>query len=260
MDEYVVHSGEPVDGPVDRGAEVLRAAVSSATPGAALDLMIDLAVRTGPCDAASITVLDAGRSATTVAHSDPRILAADHLQYRFGEGPCVDAVATDQLVTVPDLRRDRRWPRWAPAAAELGVAASLSVHLFADSPLGSLNLYSMTPRCFDAADLEAARVIAAYASVVLAHARTRENLSRGMDSRSQIGVAQGILMERFRLTSATAFAVLRRLSQDQNVKMAVLAEELISTGTLPGLETGGHLVADDVDRRLARRSYASTSR
>ena len=102
--------------------------------------------------------------------------------------------------------------------------------------MGSLNLYSLAPRRFDAADVEAARVIGAHASVVLAHARTRDNLSRAMDTRSQIGRAQGILMERYGLNPASAFAVLRRLSQDQNVKMAALAEQLINTGRLPGLE------------------------
>lgn len=43
-------------------------------------------------------------------------------------------------------------------------------------------------------------------------------------------------MERYGSTTGKAFAVLRRYSQDQNVKMMVLAEELTSTGHLPGLD------------------------
>ena len=70
-----------------------------------------------------------------------------------------------------------------------------------------------------------------------------------IDSRNLIGQAQGILMERYRLTPGKAFAVLRRLSQDLNTKIAVLAEELVSTGQLPGLpastgqSTTGHPVS-----------------
>ena len=71
-----------------------------------------------------------------------------------------------------------------------------------------------------------------------------ENTSRGMDTRHQIGLARGILMERYGLNPADAFAVLRRHSQDQNVKMAFLAGQLISTGHLPGLEPGGDLLTD----------------
>jgi AmiR/NasT family two-component response regulator len=47
-----------------------------------------------------------------------------------------------------------------------------------------------------------------------------------------------MLMERYRLTGPKAFAVLRRYSQERNVKMRVLAEELTSTGQLPGLDRG----------------------
>ena len=39
----------------------------------------------------------------------------------------------------------------APAAAELGVRSSLSVHLLTDTALGSLNLYSLQPRDYDPA-------------------------------------------------------------------------------------------------------------
>jgi GAF domain-containing protein len=119
-----------------------------------------------------------------VAFSDERVLKADTLQYQFGEGPCVDAVWTDGLFAVPDLQADGRWPRWAPEAAGWGIGASLSVHLFTDTTLGSINLYSLAPREFTGTDLENARVIAAHASVVLAYARQNDNLWRVIDARN----------------------------------------------------------------------------
>ena len=43
----------------------------------------------------------------------------------------------------------------------------------------------------------------------------------------------GILMERYRLDSDQAFAVLRRDSQATNTKLHLIAQQLIDTRTLP---------------------------
>ncbi|MET0966391.1 MAG: GAF and ANTAR domain-containing protein, partial [Nakamurella sp.] len=151
------------------------------------------------------------------------------------EGPCLDAVWVDGLFVVPHLVEDGRWPNWAPQAAELGVVSMLSLHLFTDAALGSLNLYSMRRREFSHSDIEAARVVAAHCSVVLAYSRNEQNLWQAIDSRNLIGQAQGILMERFGLTPERSFAVLRRYSQQHNRKLALIAEELVTTGSLPSL-------------------------
>ena len=54
-----------------------------------------------------------------------------------------------------------------------------------------------------------------------------------VDARKRIGQAQGILMERFDLTDDQAFAVLLRYSQDNNVKLRVVADRLVETRVLP---------------------------
>jgi GAF domain-containing protein len=251
VDESAVCAGGPVQMPAGRVAEALRTALTRSSPEAAVQEVIDMAVQSGPCDAASITVLGEGQELATVAWSDDQTLKADQLQYQFGQGPCVDAVWTDGVFVVPDLLQDGRWPRWASAAAGLGMGAVLSVHLFTDHTLGSINLYASGPRGYDHADVEAARVIAAHASVVLAHTRTERNLWRAIDTRNIIGQAQGILMERYRLTAAAAFQVLRRCSQQRNVKLVVLAQQLASTGQLPDLppptsHVGGRVVPEVV--------------
>jgi transcriptional regulator with GAF, ATPase, and Fis domain len=238
------------DGPADLRADVLaeaaRAAVAQAAPENALRAVIDMAVLTGPCDAASITALGARRSVSTVAASNERVREADHLQYRFGEGPCLDAVWTDGVFLIPNLAADGRWPRWAPEAKRLGIASSISVHLFADTKLGSLNMYSLAPRTFSDTDVENARVIAAQASVVVAYTHTREHLWRAVDGRNLIGQAQGILMQRYGLTAEKAFAVLRRYSQTHNIKLVKVAEQLTTTGSLPGLDDAPTPGADPI--------------
>jgi AmiR/NasT family two-component response regulator len=63
--------------------------------------------------------------------------------------------------------------------------------------------------------------------------RQRENLLTALDARTLIGQAQGILMERFGIDADRAFGVLRRYSQARNVKLRVVAEELVSQRSLP---------------------------
>jgi len=215
-------------------AEAVRTAITRKSPADALAAVLDMAVTSGPGEQASIT-MRTGRAVESIAYSSDLILQADQLQYELNEGPCLDAVWTDGVFVIPDLRADGRWPRWAPAAAGLGVGSSVSVHLFTDTALGSLNLYSLHPRDYDHADLEAAKVIGAHASVVLAYARTEQNLWQAIDTRNLIGQAQGILMQQYGITADRAFNVLRRYSQHHNLKLAAVAEHLTTTRTLPHL-------------------------
>jgi AmiR/NasT family two-component response regulator len=52
-------------------------------------------------------------------------------------------------------------------------------------------------------------------------------LTRALDSRKLIGQAQGILMERFKLTEDRAMAYLMRVSQDQNRKLRDVARRVV---------------------------------
>ena len=62
-------------------------------------------------------------------------------------------------------------------------------------------------------------MVAAHASVALAKVRSERDLWRAIDSRHLIGQAQGMLMERFKLSPEKSFAVLRRYSQQHNIKL-----------------------------------------
>jgi hypothetical protein len=217
-------------------AESVRAALACRSPEESLQAAIDIAMSTASCDHASITALGPRRSMDIVASSDDRSGKADLLQYELDEGPGLDAVRSDDLSLAEDLTGDRRWPRWAPRAVGLGVRGVIAVRLFTDTPLGTLNLYSDQPRDYDETDLQEARVVAAHTSVILDHTRTTQNLWRAIDSRTMIGQAQGILMARYRLTPEQALAMLRTHSQTTNTRVAVLADELIRTGHLPGLD------------------------
>lgn len=57
-------------------------------------------------------------------------------------------------------------------------------------------------------------------------------LNEAMHSNRVIGVALGILVERYAISPEAAFAYLRRVSQDNNRKLRDLASELVRAGTV----------------------------
>jgi GAF domain-containing protein len=126
--------------------------------------------------------------------------------------------------------------------AKLGLRSVLSIHLFTDRRvLGALNLYYETKDDFSDDEIEVAKVVAAHASVALAKIRSERDLWRAIDSRHLIGQAQGVLMERFKISSEKSFSVLRRYSQQHNIKLHEVAGTLVRTGKLPGddIDPGG---------------------
>ena len=54
-----------------------------------------------------------------------------------------------------------------------------------------------------------------------------------MEHRDTIGMAKGLLMERYDVDADAAFAILRRTSQRSNTKLMKVAAELVWTGTQP---------------------------
>lgn len=62
-----------------------------------------------------------------------------------------------------------------------------------------------------------------------------EQLQAALANRLVIGQAQGILMERLGLNEEQSFAYLRRLSSSTNVKLVIVAEDLVRTRKLPQL-------------------------
>jgi GAF domain-containing protein len=135
---------------------------------------------------------------------------------------------------VPDTSAELRYPDWAPKVAALGLRSVLSVRLATTgSTLGVLQLFNTEPYAFETDDDAVAHILARHASVALANARQEATLRQAIDARKLVGQAQGILMERFGIDSDQAFAVLRRYSQDHNIKLRDVAQRLIKTRRLP---------------------------
>jgi GAF domain-containing protein len=233
----VTTSGAPADTAARSESELAEAArrvADNSDTRRALAAVVDLALAACVCDRASVTLVRADGIVETAASSDELVDQADALQYSLNEGPCLRAAENGGLYVIADTATDPRWPLWGPAVARLGLHSVLSVNLFTDHRvLGALNLYYQPRDEFSEDDLEVARVVAAHASVALARVRAEQDLWKAVDSRHLIGQAQGVLIERFALSPERAFSVLRRYSQQHNIKLYDVAMTLISTGDLP---------------------------
>ena len=186
------------------------------------------------CNHAGIHLLTRRRIETAAA-TDSVIEKADALQNELGEGPCLEVLRTkEDYYVVHDTATDPRWPQFAPLAADMGLHSILAVRLFTGQQThGALNLYAHQVRNFDRDDTALALLFGQHASLALATARREEGLKVAVDARHLIGQAQGLLMERYGLNADQAFAVLRRYSQDNNIKLKDVAQSLIATRELP---------------------------
>lgn len=188
------------------------------------------------CDAAGVSLVRRGHSIDTPAFTDRKVLRGDELQYELQEGPCMDAVWHEELVISTDLAEDGRWPQWAPRVVEeIGARSMMCLQLFTDATrLGALNLYSWRPDRFSQrGDRDEGLALGAHIAVALAAAQQVEGLNAALTSRTVIGQAEGILMERFDIGADQAFQVLKRVSSHSNTKLQRVAAELVETRRLP---------------------------
>lgn len=187
------------------------------------------------CDAAGVCVVYRGDRIDTHATSNDALRQVDALQHELDEGPCLDALQQHDTVQSDDLSADARWPQWGPEVAHrLGLHSIVSYRLFTTGEnLGALNLYGSSKSAFTSDDVHDGIALAAHVGVALAGAQEVENLEKALGGRTVIGQATGILMERFDLAPERAFSVLSRLSQQKNVKLRQLAEQIVTTRTVP---------------------------
>lgn len=186
-------------------------------------------------DGASLTLYRANVTPFTQVASHDWVRAVDLVQYETRQGPCLEVAASSAPASgSADLADSQSWPVFGPAAAQLGVRAVLAVGLVprpdpsdhAHGPLGALNLYSRRPYAFGIADRDEALLLAAIAGQSLQLVEARADVKRlreALSSRDVIGQAKGILMERHGIGEAEAFAILRRASNDVNVKLRDIA-------------------------------------
>ena len=214
-----------------------------AAPGDILRRIVDLAVETvSGCDFAGILVAERDGLATAAATAEV-VVRLHRLQIEAQHGPCFDAVATQAACYVTDLAVEPQWPAFTAGALELGIRTVLAYPLISSGGSSALNLYAELPGAFGATDRARGLLLATFAGLAMDAAdvqasatRREENLRAALRSRELIGQAQGILMERERITGDQAFALLRDSSQHLNMKLRDVAQNLVETGERPATD------------------------
>ncbi|MCL2541366.1 MAG: GAF and ANTAR domain-containing protein [Nocardioidaceae bacterium] len=175
----------------------------------------------------------------TATSTDDLAAWCGEMQQELGEGPCLDAALDDTSYLVRSTRNDTRWPRWGPRVADAGINSALGVELPAprwhprSDPLGSINLYSRRAGALDEAALERAEVYAVHAANAIAVAKLVSGLKEAVDSRHRIGLAQGILMQRYGIDAERAFDLLERYASTTSTKLRDVAAGVVESGGLP---------------------------
>lgn len=188
-------------------------------------------------DSASISVAEGRARVQSRAASDELIRLVDTTQTVTGQGPCLDALHTHRVVSVPDLATEVRWPEFTRRAVALGAGSMLCFQLWVDgADLGALNLVSRTPAAFGEESEQVGEMVAAHAAVAFAAAEEKAQLLVGLAGRDIIGQAKGMVMERFGVGAEEAFALLLRLSSETNTKLRVVATDLVDAESRPDPE------------------------
>jgi GAF domain-containing protein len=216
-------------------AEMARDLSAQPDEAVTFDQVVKRALEVVPgCRHAGVTLRARRGRLESAATSDDVVVACDELQYELEEGPCLDAVTEEFSYVSNDLAADERWPRWGPRVAELGIGSVIAVQLTdTTNVLGALNLYGDGPRAFTTNDVDLAITYGIHATTAMRTARLVTGLESALQSRHDIGMAQGILAEKFGLTPDRAFEALRRVSNDRNVPLRELARQVVEQGGIP---------------------------
>jgi GAF domain-containing protein len=212
--------------------------LSEETVASALGLIGSLALDTVPgAVGAGATLVDARGRKRSSGATDERVEKADDLQYRLNEGPCLAATAARQLIRLDDIERDRRWPRWATGAAQLGLRAAMSAPLVAGTEaLGALKVYAEQPGTFDGRSEQLLTMFAAQAAILVANMQSYENAHRLSDglrtairSRDVVSMAKGVLMGREVVDEDTAFGLLVARADQSGTTLSEAARAVVDS-------------------------------
>jgi hypothetical protein len=161
---------------------------------------------------------------------------SDIVQYdELIEGPGITCVETRRATVSGSLGSDRRWPHFGGRVARMGVHSAMSLPLtVGEEVVGSINAYAQSRDAFGehavrlGSQFAGPAAVSIYNAQLLAMARGRtERLQRALDSRAVIDQAIGIIRSRSGVSPLVAFDRLVRMSQAENAKLHLVAEQLV---------------------------------
>jgi GAF domain-containing protein len=195
-----------------------------------LDVIARTALESVPgFDQVGVTVLQGDGVIMTLAATDVLVITMDAVQFRFNQGPCLDALHEEDVVLVENLAaRRRQWPIYVPRAAKAGVRAQMGMPIrTSDETLGSLNFYSTTGPTIDPTAPHHAALFATHAAIALDHARHADEAVAAIPTWEVIDQAVRTLVQRFEVTEDRAMYYLVRTAAARKSKLRDAARAVV---------------------------------
>jgi hypothetical protein len=215
----------------------LFASLRQGAPATVFDRLCEGCARELGLTGVGVVLILGDRHRGTIGASDARIKAIEDLQFTFGEGPCVDAHRTSRLVAAPTLQAEStRWPAFAPAAVDAGVAAVFALPLRVGAGrFGALDLYRDEPGELPAHDLADAAVVADAATVLLLAVQAEvpegslpDALADLAEHRAVVHQAAGMVSVQLDVSVEDALVALRARAFQRGSSVGALADEIVA--------------------------------
>lgn len=201
-----------------------------------LQTLVEQATLLFDASASGIIIGPDDRHLEVVASTSEKSHLVGLMQLRTGEGPCVEAVSTGQVVSVADMAEiDERWPGFAREAAGSGYASVHAIPLrLRGQIIGSLNLFRDREGPLNPADALAAQALADVATISVLQERTirdsnivRDQLRYALDSRVLIEQAKGVIAHTHGLDMDGAFRLIRERARSTSSPMLAVSAGIV---------------------------------
>ncbi|MGW6276998.1 GAF and ANTAR domain-containing protein [Kribbella sp. NPDC055071] len=195
------------------------------------------AAKSVPVTGAGVALMTPTGHGGTLAATDGPAAVMENLQQTLGEGPCLNAFHDRRPVLEHDLAQAAaRWPGFAPAATESGIAAIFAFPLQVGAiRLGVLDLYRDTPGPLDNLQLGEALDYAAAATTVLLDLQydavpggLHPQLADAADNHRAIHQATGIITVQASVGMNEALLLLRARAYADDRSLLELAEDVVA--------------------------------
>jgi hypothetical protein len=230
--------------------------VGAQTPLAAADRLCEACVDLLDVDGASISFVRGGSPQGTFGSSGELSRLLDELQFTYGQGPCFDAVASNQPVAADDLDApgEDRWPALTEAMLGHGIRAVYALPVtVANTPIAALDLFRNRSGALDGHALTGGLWAAGLASLPLLNLMNADvdwqAAADGEDGweqlasleRVEVYQATGMLIDAFGVTAADAVALLRAHAISHSLTASEVAYRILDRRIVP---VDGELRAD----------------
>ncbi|MFG3496901.1 ANTAR domain-containing response regulator [Streptomyces sp. NPDC047928] len=201
-----------------------------------LQQLAEQCVRSVPACCGAVATLTGDEAERRTSATHPDLAALVSVQLDSGDGPIRTALDTGEPVDAEDLLHDDRWPDYRAVALGSGVRASVTLPFHRAGIDITLNLYGFRPGSLEDAVHSPAAVLGEEVAAGLVRDRRYRaaltevgQLATALRSRPVIDQAGGIVMHVLGCDADEAHAVLRRVSQLTNRKLADVAAQVVRT-------------------------------